>query len=131
MNIFSLFEMEDAESIKLGIQVIKTLNKETAFEKHFNIHFEKYCDVFENVFLLINIEADFFGDIIYNLLVSNMDLSRLSNDNVSWVICYYPILMNRFDMSLFTSEQITRVINYQPQLVPYFVDILKNLKSEL
>ena len=39
MNIFTLFESKDIESIKLGIEVIKTLNKEKEFEDYFEIPF--------------------------------------------------------------------------------------------
>ena len=39
MNIFTLFESEDIESVKLGIEVIKTLNKQKEFEDYFEIPF--------------------------------------------------------------------------------------------
>ena len=39
MNVFRLFESENIESIKLGLEVIKTLNKEKEFEDNFGFPF--------------------------------------------------------------------------------------------
>ena len=46
MNVFSLFESKDIESIKLGIEVIKTLNKEKEFEDNFEISFHNLTKTF-------------------------------------------------------------------------------------
>ena len=46
MNIFTLFESKDIESVKLGIEVIKTLNKEKEFEDKMGISFERYENLF-------------------------------------------------------------------------------------
>ena len=48
MNVFTLFETEDVESIKLAIQVVKTLNKEKEFKTYFNVSIGSYEKVFDN-----------------------------------------------------------------------------------
>ena len=47
MNIFTLFESEDVESIKLGVQVIKTLGCEKEFEDYFEIPFHNLTKTFQ------------------------------------------------------------------------------------
>ena len=47
MNIFSLFETKDVESVKLGIEVIKTLNKQKEFEDYFEIPFHNLTKTFQ------------------------------------------------------------------------------------
>ena len=47
MNIFSLFESKDVESIKLGLEVIKTLNKQKEFEDYFEIPFHNLTKTFQ------------------------------------------------------------------------------------
>lgn len=49
MNVFSLFETKTLENIKLGIQVVKTLNLEKEFENKNEISFEIYCRTFDKL----------------------------------------------------------------------------------
>lgn len=42
MNVFTLFESDNIDSIKLGIQVVKTLGCEKEFEEKLKVPFKEY-----------------------------------------------------------------------------------------
>ena len=49
MNIFTLFDSNDINSIKLGIQVVKTLTCEKEFKKYFDVSFFNYEYLFNDL----------------------------------------------------------------------------------
>lgn len=71
MNIFKLFDSNDINSIKLGVQVIKTLGLQNEFEKYFKNSFEEY------LFIL----TDF----------------KLNENNVRWLLQEQPQLKSYFN----------------------------------
>lgn len=105
MNVFNLFKTNNVSSIKLGIQIIKTLGLEREFGESFNREFVDYQDVFNNVFLThrktpsyynINIAWEYHNCFI-RLYNSNMDLSSLSKWNIELMIIVTPQLKPYFD----------------------------------
>ena len=116
MNIFSLFESKDIESVKLGIEVIKTLNKEKEFEDKMGISFEKYEDIFNNILLVVNKkdETKAFVDVLF---YRKFDLSKISKFWIEIVIMNYPELINYFDLTKLESSEIYGILLRQPHLI--------------
>lgn len=116
MNPLRLFETENVESIKLGIQVVKTLNKENEFKIHFKRGFDDYCDIFENVFLIV-VENNTAPYVIDSLLRNNMDLTKITANNTSVLIKYYPQFIDRIDLTELENHHIRWLLKYRPEFI--------------
>lgn len=89
MNVFTLFESKDIESIKLGIQLVKTLGKEKEFENYFKKPLDKYEEVFNGLVLSIFNISD-CSTILDDLLGNNLDISKLDAYEVHCCSRKYP-----------------------------------------
>lgn len=116
MNVFSLFETKNIEDIKLGIQVVKSLNKQKEFETKMGIAFEKYEDVFNNVILVV--KQDYQNkNFCKHILNNKLDLSKTHIVWIAWVLSYYPEFVNYFNLYNLKDNDVFRLLLEHPQLL--------------
>ena len=117
MNIFSLFESKDVESIKLGLEVIRTLGLEKEFEDHFEITHQEYNNIF-NGFIIplmdIKIECLITKIIKLNLRIDDLD----SYDKVK-ILIFMPKLYKYFDLNKINADYIYLILLEKPELIKF------------
>lgn len=142
MNPFSLFESKNIENIKLGLQVVKSLNLQKEFELYFKRPFIEYEDIFNNLILVISKDVN-SAYVLSVILDNNLDL--LANKNIIGIIIanypefidyfdvynlehnityqllkIHPNLINKLNISKLDEHRIAYLIKQYPQLKPYF-----------
>ena len=128
MNVFTLFENNNVEDIKLGLQVIKCLGAEKEFKEKMEVTFGKYENLFNSIVLrgYKNVICEDWLDI----LEVNFDLTKLNDNTICYFIYTYPDLIDYFDFHRLDENLIIYIIKTQPQLFGRF-DINKLSKTKL
>lgn len=124
MNVFELFKRGDNESIKLAIEVVKTLNYSKEFSEYFKIDLWIYEDVFKSVYS--DIDYDTSNYFAHRLFVWGFETTKLASNHISWILKKYPQLINVFDLHKLDSWNILHLLKVQPQ----FIDKVKLDKME-
>ena len=116
MNAFNLIKTQNIESIKLGLEVIKTLNKEKDFKKHFKTSFQAYFDIFNEFVLQYTENKPFeYKMVVKSLLANHMQIKNI--DNISFIIGTNPILIEYFDLTKLEGQHILYLLLLHPHLV--------------
>lgn len=120
MNIFNLFNSNDTNSIKLGIEVVKTLGYQYRFELCFDVGFEEYERVFNEIIIPLS-KQPYTEYLIRNLLNNNLDLSTLKINDVILILINIPEQIEYLDISNISDTFLkNELLKIHPQLKPYF-----------
>lgn len=121
MNPFDLFETRSVENIKLGLQVIKSLNLQKEFKTKMKISFEEYEDVFNTIVLVLS-KTDGYAirHVMGKLFSFNLDLSKLDSSMCGFIIKKIPETYKYFNLYSLNSYEIILILERQPQLIDKF-----------
>lgn len=124
MNVFNLFETRDVESIKLGIQLVKTLDCHKPFEEYFKITLNEYEQVFNTLFWTEYQRHGWESYLTDRLYHNNMNFGVLSGDEIFRTLLDYPQFVDIFDLTKLGVTGISCLLEHQPQLIDY-LDVSK------
>lgn len=119
MNVFDLFGTQDIESVKLGIQVVKTLGYEKEFKRCFKVSINNFEKVFSGfVKHTYNKPFNYFMSISYRAFLSNYGESRNKslNSRFDSIKIGCVLLENNFTSFYFNSSGISVDLKYHYKL---------------
>lgn len=119
MNAFRLFENDNVEDVKLGLNVIKSLGLQKEFEEKMGISFDNYEDIFNNLVLVLN-QDKYMENSVRGLLQIKLNLSNVNRYFIEEVLITHPQLISYFNVSKLNYSNIITILSSQQQLKPYF-----------
>ena len=115
MNVFNLFESKNIENIKLGLEVVKTLDCQKEFGNYFKSSFEEYEKKY-NIFLDIS-ESDYMEKISHILSSNGLNFKELYKSDIAWILQRFPQFVDILDIHKLDGFYTANIVHSQPELI--------------